>query len=103
MLRLIAFMVVIGLAVIWIEPRWDGSARQLTLRVRDADDIGRFGRDLAGRLFERAVSSVEVEEDRRTPAVGAGPAPAQPQATAERHTASDRERLNRLIEEKIRE
>ena len=102
MLRVIAFTVVIGLAVIWIEPRWDRNARQLTLRVRDSDDIGRLGRDLAGRLFERAVSSVEVEDDRRTPAVAAGPPAAQPQ-TAERHTASDRERLNRLIEEKIKE
>ena len=93
MLRILVFAIVIGLCAVWLEPTWDGSARALTLRLRDSQDVGRLGRDLATGLFERAVSS--VDDDR--PPVAAAP------SRSERHTAAERERLDRLIEEKTRE
>ena len=95
MLRLLAFVIVVGLGAVWLEPHWDGSARALTLRLRDSQDVARLGRDLAAALFDRAVSA--LDEGEVTPPVAAGPLP------SERHTAAERERLDRLIEEKTRE
>ena len=53
MLRIIAFTLVVGLAVVWVEPRWDAAQRELTLRLRDSDDIARLGRGPAAGFFER--------------------------------------------------
>ena len=98
MLRLFVLLVAAGAAAIWIEPRWVASERTLVLRVRSADELvgavrarsRELGREAAGKLGERLG----------LPDVASGKGEAEP---AERISPEEQRRLDRLIEEKLRE
>ena len=97
MLRL-ALLIVLGVvAVVWVEPRWQPDERALTLRLRDGDEITDLLRERARDLGQRATRAASGEPS--LPPVGAG----LPAGSADRLTRDDREALNRLIEQKIRE
>ncbi len=97
MLRL-ALLILIGVAaVVWVEPRWQPDERVLTLRLRDGDEIVGLLRERARDLGQRAMRAASGEPS--PPPVGAG----VPTGLADRLTRNDREALNRLIEQKIRE
>jgi hypothetical protein len=71
LLRLLALIVALGAAALWIEPRWSGAERTLRLRVRSGVEVARLGRDSTLRLGQwlaREASEREAPAD-----VGAGP------------------------------
>ncbi len=97
-LRLIVLLVAAGAAAIWIEPRWMASERTLVLRLRSSDELvgavrarsRALGREAADRIGERI----------RLPDVASRDEEAEP---AERISPDEQRRLDRLIEEKLRE
>ncbi len=94
----LGLLILIGIAaVVWVEPRWQPDERVLTLRLREGGEIVGLLRERARNLGQRAVRA--VSEETSPPAVGAG----VPTGSADTLTRDDREALNRLIEEKIRE
>jgi len=88
-----------GAAVIWIEPRWDESERTLVLRVRSTDELlgavrarsRELGREAADEFGERfGLPDVAARDGGLAEGV-------------EDISASEQRRLDRLIEEKLRE
>ncbi len=108
MLRLFFLFVAAVAAVIWVEPRWSGSERTLALRIRKTGEILDIVRAESRDLGRRAAE--EIGERLRNPPVASAPpaplpepAPGHPAKQAEQISHADRERLDRLIEEKLRE
>ena len=83
-----------------IEPRWTSETRTLTLRVRTPDELVRgvqgAARSLGDKAAERVAGAIA-----EPPAVSA--APPERAAQPEQHSAEERARLDRLVEEKTRE
>jgi hypothetical protein len=114
-LRLFVLLVVCATAFVWVEPRWSESERTLALRLRTAGEILDIVRAESRDLGRRAAE--EIGERLRTPEVASPPPPppvsapapaeeaiaSEPEARAEEISRADRERLDRLIEEKLRE
>jgi hypothetical protein len=103
--RLLFVFVAGAAAMVWIEPRWSASERMLSLRLRSTGEILEMVRAESRDLGRRAAE--EIGERLRTPTVASGPpeasAPAPAPAAHEDISGADRERLDRLIEEKLRE
>ncbi len=97
LLRLILLILIVLGAVVWVKPRWNEDERTLTLRLREGDEIVGFVRERARDLGARVVQAASDESE--SPSVAAGPSDAAP----DKLTRDDREALNRLIDEKIRE
>ncbi len=110
--RLLGIAVALGVAAITIDPSWDGSARELTLRVRSVREcvqvVRAFGDRFASeRLVRRDAprgpdSAEQAQARQAPPAVAAGPVRVD-EGPQESLTPDERERLDRLIEEKTRE
>jgi hypothetical protein len=98
-LRLLALLIALAVAAVWVEPTWQARERTLVLRLRERAEILDALRDRARAAGERVVSV--AGDDERTPQVGArkGASP----KPAERLTREDRARLDRLVEEKLGE
>lgn len=99
MLRLLVLLVAAAAAAIWIEPRWEASERTLVLRLRSSDELvgalrarsRALGREAADRLGERlGLPDVAARAAER-------------EAPTEQISPSEQRRLDRLIEEKLRE
>ena len=118
MLRFLLLAAGLVAAFVWIEPEWIRSDRTLKLRVRQPDEIVAYAtagvRQLAQRALEETRGEPEGERsaernERRLQPVGAGPARLTTRSQAdleippERLTRAERERLSRLIEEKLRQ
>lgn len=97
MLRLILLILFVLGAVVWVEPRWNEDERTLTLRLREGDEIVGFVQERARDLGQRVVEAASDESE--SPSVAAGPVDAAPGKLM----PENREALNRLIDEKIRE
>jgi hypothetical protein len=95
-------------AVIWVEPRWSAPERTLALRIRSTGEILDIVRAESRDLGRRAAEEIG-ERLRNPPVASAPPEPAPeslappPGAGSEQISRADRERLDRLIEEKLRE
>lgn len=102
MFRLL-FLIALGVAAfVLVDARWAPDSRTLTLRVRTAKELLGVAQGTARELGDRAVETM-VEDV--TPSVAAPPpAPAdEPALAPENLKSSDRERLDRLVQEKTRE
>ena len=97
MLRALVLMVMAVLLAVWIAPTWNKGERTLVLRVREPEEIrtalGRAARSLGERMLSSAV------EDRKPPPVATGPR----RVPQERLTEEDRARLDKLVEDRLRE
>jgi len=103
LLRLSVLILLVAAGAIWLEPSWHEDRRVLTLRVREGDEIVGLLRERALDLGRRVI---QAAGERPAPApVGAGTASATSGKvlTPDKLTPEDRDALNRLIEEKIRE
>ena len=98
MFRLLLLIVLAAAAFVIIDARWAPDTRTLTLRVRTAKELMGVAQGTARELGDRAMQRV-VED---TPAVGSPP-PRREEPAAESLPASDRQRLDRLVQEKTRE
>ena len=98
MFRLLLLIVLAAAAFVMIDARWAPDTRTLTLRVRTAKELMGVAQGTARELGDRAMQRV-VEDG--TPAVGS--APPRREEPAESLPASDRQRLDRLVQEKTRE
>ncbi len=102
MFRLLFLIVLAAAAFVMVDARWAPDSRTLTLRVRTARELMGVAQGTARELGDAAVERIVREN---TPAVAAPP-PArggEPEAAPERLAPSDRERLDRLVQEKTRE
>jgi hypothetical protein len=90
--RLLFLILLAAAAFAMVDARWAPDSRTLTLRVRTAKELLGVAQGTARELGDRAMQKV-VED--ATPAVGAPPPESLP--------ASDRQRLDRLVQEKTRE
>ena len=99
MFRLLFLIVLAAAAFVLIDARWAPDTRTLTLRVRTAKELLGVAQGTARELGDRAMQRV-VEDG--TPAV-ASPPPRREEPAAESLPASDRQRLDRLVQEKTRE
>jgi hypothetical protein len=92
-------LIAAGAAAIWIEPRWMASERTLLLRVRSADELlgavrarsrelGREAADAVGERLGLPDVAARVRGD---------------DEPAEQISPAEQRRLDRLIEEKLRE
>ncbi len=112
--RLLGVAVALVVAAVMIDPSWNSRARELTLRVRSVRECVEVVRALGDRFSgERMVrrnapggpgsTAREQAQARQTPpAVAAGPVRLD-EGPQESLTLDERERLDRLIEEKTRE
>jgi len=100
--RLLFLIVLAAAAFVMIDARWAPDSRTLTLRVRTARELMGVAQGTARELGDRAVERIVREN---TPAVAAPPPVRsdQPESAPERLAPSDRERLDRLVQEKTRE
>jgi len=96
--RLLFLVLLVAAAFVLIEARWSPDSMTLTLRVRSGKELVAATQGTARQLGERAMERV-VSDESQTPAVAAPPPERAPESLRE----SDRERLNRLVEEKSRE
>jgi hypothetical protein len=101
--RLLFLIVLAAAAFVMIDARWAPDSRTLTLRVRTAKELMGVAQGTARQLGDRAMQKVVGDE--KTPSVAAAPPPArrEEESDAETLPASDRERLDRLVQEKTRE
>ncbi len=95
MFRIFLLLIALVAGALAIDPDWDRAQRTLQLRIRATDEIARFARQIGTDIVARAASS--YLRDDTAPAVAAGP------RDPEQITEADRQRLDRLIEEKLRE
>ncbi len=107
MFRVVLLAILVAAAVVSVDVSWDEQARAITLRLRDGEEVTTLLRRRAGGLGERAIQAVRGTGDvegaaadaaTRQPPVGAGG-----EASGDGLTRKDREALDRLIEEKLRE
>ncbi len=95
MLRVFFLTLVVAAGAICFEPGWDGKQRTFSLRLRNPLEIAEFLSRIGTEVVARAASA--VERDDAVPAVASGP------LDPEQITESDRKKLDRLLEEKLRE
>jgi hypothetical protein len=99
--RLLLLLVLLGTAFVLIEPHWARDTRTLTLRVRSPAEfsqaIQRAARALGDKAAERVAGAIS-----EPPPVSAAPPERSVDATTERHSAEERAKLDRLVEEKTR-
>jgi len=98
--RLLFLIVLAAAAFVMIDARWAPDTRTLTLRVRTAKELMGVAQGTARELGDRAMQKV-VEGD--TPAVASAPPSRREVPASESLPASDRQRLDRLVQEKTRE
>ena len=99
MLRLGLLILLVLAAAIWVEAGWNAPQRTLTLRVRQRPEIVGLLRSQARELGQRAIRAASEATAPAPAPVGASPV----EAPRERLTRDDREALDRLIMERIRE
>ena len=101
MFRLLLLLVLLGTAFALIEPRWAPDTRTLSLRVRTPGEftaaIQRAARALGDKAAERVAGAIADP-----PPVSAAAPERSPEQGTERHSAEERARLDRLVEEKTR-
>ena len=112
--RLLGIAVALVVAAVVIDPSWNASARELTLRVRSVREcvavVSAFGDRFAGKRIvrrdaPRSPESAPREQARAPqapPPVAAGPVRVD-EGPQESLTPDEREGLDQLIEEKTRE
>ncbi len=112
--RLLGIAVALVVAAILIDPTWNGSARELTLRLRSAGEcvevVRAFGDRFTGdRVVRRdaprspeSATPARAQAPQTPPPVAAGPVRVD-EGPQESLTPGERERLDQLIEEKTRE
>jgi hypothetical protein len=95
-LRALVILAIAGLVALFIEPHWDRDSRTLALRLRRAPEAAR----MAVVWAERWVAPRERDRPRaKVPDVAAG----RSSPSADRLSDEDRARLQRLLEEKLRD
>jgi len=100
--RLLFLIVLAAAAFVVIDARWAPDSRTLTLRVRTAKELMGVAQGTARELGDRAMQKAVGDET--TPSVAAPPpARRDEESDAETLPASDRQRLDRLVQEKTRE
>ena len=98
MLRVLLFVIGVGLGTLVLEPTWHGKERTLALHVRDSQEVASFVGSLSSTIATRAIARLNRERG-ASPDVAAAPA----RRGADEHmTDEDRKALNQLIVEKIR-
>jgi hypothetical protein len=97
--RLLFLLLLLATAFVLVEPRWSPDSRTLTLRVRDAAELFGVLRSTARSLGDKAADRVMSGVSAPPPVASAPPET----HTGEEHSDEQRERLNRLLEEKTRE
>jgi hypothetical protein len=100
--RFLLLLLVCGAAFVMIEPSWASESRTLSLRVRTpaelVRDVQRAARSLGDKAAERVAGAIT-----EPPPVSAAPPERAAEQISEKHTAEERARLDRLVEEKTRE
>lgn len=100
MFRLLFLIVLAAAAFVMIDARWAPDTHTLTLRVRTAKELVGVAQGTARELGDRAMRKV-VEDG---PAAVSAPGPGRrEEPPAESLPASDRQRLDRLVQEKTQE
>ncbi len=94
-MRILFLAITLAAAADCIEPVLDREGRTLSLRLRASEEIARIVTRLGSDLVARAASA--LDRDAATPAVASGP------RDPEHITEADRQKLDRLIEEKLRQ
>jgi hypothetical protein len=94
-MRVLFLAIALAAAAVCIEPALDRDGRTLSLRLRGLEEIARVVTRLGTDLVGRAASA--LDRDTATPAVASGP------REPEQITEADRQKLDRLIEEKLRQ
>lgn len=84
----------LAVGALCVDPDLDRQERTLSLRLRAPGEIVRLATRLGGELLTRASAALDRDE---VPAVAAGP------RDSERISDDERRKLDRLIEEKLRE
>ncbi len=98
LLRTFVVLLLAALLAVWIAPTWSPENRTLSLRVREPLEIRAAARDTARALGERMV---RASGDRKRPPVAA--APRRDSAPDEKLTDEDRESLDQLVEQRLRD
>ncbi len=100
MFRLLILLVLLGTALVVIEPQWAPETRTLSLRMREPGEfsqaIARAARALGDKAAERVAGAISD-----APPVSAAP-PERSAETSELHSEEERAKLDRLVEEKTR-
>jgi hypothetical protein len=100
--RFLLLLLVCGAAFVMIEPSWVSESRTLSLRVRTPSElvrgVQRAARSLGDKAAERVAGAIT-----EPPPVSAAPPERAAEIVSEKHTAEERARLDRLVEEKTRE
>lgn len=101
MFRFLLLLVLLGAAFVLIEPHWAPDTRTLSLRVRSPAEFSKAIQNAARALGDKAAERVAgaISEP---PPVSAAPPERSADATTERHSAEERAKLDRLVEEKTR-
>jgi hypothetical protein len=98
LLRTFVVLLLAAVLAVWVAPTWSPDDRTLSLRVREAREIRAAARSTARALGERMV---RASGDRKRPPVAA--APRANSAPNEKLTDEDREGLDELVEQRLRD
>ncbi len=107
MFRVVLLVILVVAAVVSVDSSWDEQTRAVTLRLRDGEEVAILLRRRALSLGESAIQAArgtgEAERAAADPATRRPPVGAGGEASSDGLTREDREALDRLIEEKLRE
>ena len=98
LLRTIVVLLLAAVLAVWVAPTWSRDDRTLSLRIRDSSEIRAAARSTARALGERML---RAGDERKRPPVAA--APRGDSAPTEKLTDEDRERLDKLVEKRLRD
>ncbi len=99
MFRALLVVGILALAAAWVAPSWNSDERTLELRLREPEEVLAAVRAGVRFLGEEVVRQTQDEEAPSRRSVGAGIAP----RPSERLTTEDRERLDQLVEDSLRD
>ena len=98
LLRTFVVLLLAGVLAVWVAPTWSPDERSLTLRLREPREINAAARSTARALGERMV---RASGERKLPPVAA--APRGTSTPREKLTDEDRESLDELVEQRLRD
>jgi len=98
LLKTFVVLLLAAVLAVWVAPTWSPENRTLSLRLREPQEIRAAARSTARALGERMV---RVSGERKRSPVGA--APRGDIVPGEKLTNEDRERLDQLVEQRLRD
>ena len=98
LLRTFVVLLLAAVLAVWVAPTWSRDDRTLSLRLREPREIRAAALSTARTLGERMV---RASGERKRPPVAA--APRRGSAPNEKLTDEDREGLDQLVEQRLRD